>query len=46
VVVETIVPAAEVLAFVAAIVVLAAIAAVGPARRTARLRPGEALRTE
>jgi predicted lysophospholipase L1 biosynthesis ABC-type transport system permease subunit len=46
VVVETIAPMAGIAAFVAAIVVLAAVATVGPAWRTARLRPGEALRAE
>ena len=46
VIVETIVPLEAVVAFVAAISVLAAIVTIAPARRTARLRPGEALRTE
>jgi ABC-type lipoprotein release transport system permease subunit len=46
VIVETIVPVGGVALFVAAVVVLAAVVTVGPARRTARLRPGEALRAE
>jgi putative ABC transport system permease protein len=46
VIVETIVPAGGVAIFVAAVTVLAAIVTVGPAWRTARLRPGEALRAE
>jgi ABC-type lipoprotein release transport system permease subunit len=46
VIVETIVPVGGVAIFVAAVVVLAAIVTIGPAWRTARLRPGEALRAE
>jgi ABC-type lipoprotein release transport system permease subunit len=46
VIVQTIAPAAAITVFVGAIVVLAAVATLGPAWRTARLRPGEALRTE
>jgi hypothetical protein len=46
VIVETIVPLEAVVGFVVAIVVLAALASIAPARRTACLRPGEALRTE
>jgi ABC-type lipoprotein release transport system permease subunit len=46
VVVETVAPAATLTGFVVAVVVLAAAATIGPAWRTARLRPGEALRAE
>ena len=46
VVVETVAPMAGIAVYVAAVVVLAAVATVGPTWRTARLRPGEALRAE
>ena len=44
VIVETIAPAGAIIGFVGAVVVLAAVATIGPAWRTARMRPGEALR--
>jgi ABC-type lipoprotein release transport system permease subunit len=46
VIVETVAPADAVAGFIAVIVVAAAVVALGPASRTARLRPGEALRAE
>ena len=46
VIVETIVPVGGVVIFLAAVMLFAAIVTVGPAWRTARLRPGEALRAE
>jgi ABC-type lipoprotein release transport system permease subunit len=39
-------PVAALIGFVATVVLLAAVATLGPAWRTARLRPGEALRSE
>jgi ABC-type lipoprotein release transport system permease subunit len=46
VVVQTVAPIASVFGLLVAVVVLAAIATLGPAWRTARLRPGETLRAE
>jgi putative ABC transport system permease protein len=46
VIVETIVPPGGVALFVGAVVVLAAVVTIAPAWRTARMRPGEALRAE
>jgi len=46
VIVDTIIPLGGVVLFVAAVVVLAATVTIGPAWRTARMRPGEALRAE
>jgi ABC-type lipoprotein release transport system permease subunit len=46
VIVETIAPEGAVAGFILVIVALSAVVAVGPAWRTARLRPGEVLRAE